>query len=103
MKQASSFQTDYQSNTQTMNQLLRIDESFDVIGREILIGRRKATLYFIDGFAKDDIMEKIMEYFMKIDEKKESEIHSAADFSALMVPYVESDLITSFAEAVTAV
>ena len=103
MKQASSFQTDYHSNTQTMNQLLRIDESFDVIGREILIGRRKATLYFIDGFAKDDIMEKIMEYFMKIDEKKESEIHSAADFSALMVPYVESDLITSFAEAVTAV
>ena len=46
-----------------------INASFDVVGREIKIDKRNAKLYFIDGFCKDEIMVKIMAYFMKAEEK----------------------------------
>lgn len=44
-------------NISLLNQYLPIKRSFDLIGRELIIGQStRAYLLFIDGFAKDDIM-----------------------------------------------
>jgi stage V sporulation protein AF len=48
-------------NLQNLKETLGIGESFDVISREIRIADKRAALIFIDGFAKDDIMQRIME------------------------------------------
>ncbi|MGI6555205.1 MAG: spore germination protein [Bacillota bacterium] len=50
-------------NSDWMSQELGIDRSFDVIRRDISIGDRKAALFFVDGFAKDEIMERILTTF----------------------------------------
>lgn len=47
-------------NSDWMSQELGVDRSFDVIRRDLSIGNRKAALFFIDGFAKDQIMERII-------------------------------------------
>ena len=39
-----------------MNQILPVKESFDLIQRDMLIGGRMASFYFIDGFTKDEVM-----------------------------------------------
>lgn len=52
---------DIQVNKEILKQRLPIGISFDVIGREIVIGQRDAYLVFIDGFAKDDIMIWILD------------------------------------------
>ena len=54
----------YEDNRQILNERLRLSENFDLIGREIRVAGRRAVLYFIDGFTKDDIMEKLMELLM---------------------------------------
>lgn len=45
-----------EENIEILKEHLPIGRSFDVVGRELIIGQRKAYLVFVDGFAKDDVM-----------------------------------------------
>ncbi|MCM8711138.1 spore germination protein [Clostridium sp. SYSU_GA19001] len=56
-------------NIEIIKQSLPIEKSFDIIGREIEIGQIEAYMVFIDGFAKDDIMLRILEVLQPV--KKE--------------------------------
>lgn len=47
-----------------MNQMLPVEDSFDIVQRDIQIGGKDATFYFIDGFTKDESMLKIMDSFL---------------------------------------
>jgi len=49
-------------NVEFMNEVLAVDKSFDVIYRKLRYGNKEFALYFVDGFAKDDIMNQIMMY-----------------------------------------
>ena len=46
-----------------LDHLLAIDKSFDLIHRKLAIGGRDATLYFIDGFVKDELLQKMLQQF----------------------------------------
>ena len=48
-----------EENAGYMNQILPVQESFDLVKRDLLIGGRMATFYFIDGFTKDEVMLKV--------------------------------------------
>ena len=58
----------------------------------------KACFYFIDGFCKDEIMEKILEFLYKI--TPEEMPATAHDFLKNKLPYGEIDLIKTEAEFV---
>ena len=47
-------------NRDAMTHLLPIQDSFDLIQRDISIGGRDASLYFLDGMLKDESMLKIL-------------------------------------------
>ena len=47
-------------NKKIIKENLPVEKSFDVIGRELTLAGREAFLVFVDGFAKDDIMGKIL-------------------------------------------
>ncbi len=83
-----------EENVNYLNTILPVRESFDIIQRDIIIGERKAAFYFIDGFMKDDTMQKLMTSFFMI--KKEDMPSTATGFSKLAVSYVEVDVITDF-------
>lgn len=48
-------------NIEVLDQSLGISKSFDIVNREVKIGGRAASLIFVDGFAKDEIMLFIQE------------------------------------------
>lgn len=73
---------------------LPIEESFDVLQRDIEIGGRASSFYFIDGFMKDEAMVKIMASFFAVTEKNMPD--SARAFSEKVVSYVEVDIINDF-------
>ncbi len=73
-----------------LNDRLKVDKSFDLIYRTIEIGGREACMYFIDGFCKDELMEKILQYFLGI--KADSMPENAHKMCKLCMPYVEVDL-----------
>lgn len=62
---------DIKKNKEILKESIPIKKSFDIIGREILIGQLEAYLVFIDGFAKDNIMLWILEVLQSL---KDSEI-----------------------------
>lgn len=43
---------DFEQNKNYLTQELRVNENFDIVSREIVIGGKKAVFFFIDGFAK---------------------------------------------------
>ena len=73
-----------------IKQKLRVEESFDLIYRTIQIAGRSACLFFIDGMVKDEVMEKIMEFFYSASEESLADAHA---FSKQSIPYVEVDLL----------
>lgn len=70
----------------SINKALRVDESFDLICRPLIIGERNACVYFIDGFIKDDIMQRILDFFDSI---KKEDLQNEHDFLKSKLPYVE--------------
>ena len=55
-----------EENVAYMNSILPVKESFDLIQRDIIIGEKKCTFYFIDGFTKDETMQKLLSSFFMI-------------------------------------
>lgn len=82
--------TSLQENIKYLNKRLNAQVNFDVITREIVMGGRKACIYFIDGFCKDDVMQKMLQYFMELtpDEMPQS----AQEIATKNMPYGEVDL-----------
>lgn len=81
-------------NVDYMNQMLPVEDSFDIVQRDIQIGGKDATFYFIDGFTKDESMLKIMDSFFNI--KEGNMPKDAAAFATTCIPYVEVDVIGDF-------
>lgn len=77
-----------------IDQMLPVQESFDIIRRDMMIGGRESTFYFIDGFTKDEPMLKIMDSFFGV--TQEDMPKTATAFSKECTPYIEVDVIGDF-------
>lgn len=86
----------FSENIDYMNEILPVQESFDMIRRDMYIGDRNATFYFIDGFTKDESMLKIMDSLFKV--KPEEMPREATTFARKFIPYVEVDVLEEFDE-----
>lgn len=73
------------------------ERNFDIINKKINIGQRAAQLFMIDGFTKDEIMEKLIESLIAL--KPEDIPQKAGDFAKL-VPYIDVTPKNTLKEAV---
>lgn len=93
------------SNMEYLAKILHMDKNFDLILRVIELKGHKAAIYCIDGFAKDEVLEKLMEFmFKQTDSMKQPEDFpsDAASFSHLLLPYCEVTVENRFDPAITA-
>lgn len=86
----------FRENIAYLEQILPVKESFDIVRRDMEIGKRTATFYFIDGFTKDESMLKIMDSLFSV--KAEDMPEDGTTFARRHIPYVEVDLVQSFDE-----
>lgn len=93
-KDTKKVSSSFQENIDYMNQVLPVKESFDVLQRDMIIGGKRATFYFIDGFTKDETMLKIMTSFFGVSADAMPE--DATAFAQQCIPYVEVDIIADF-------
>ncbi len=90
--------SDIDYNSRILSEQLRASENFDIVKRDICICGKRAFLLFVDGFAKDDIAEKLIEFFFDITDEKLLE--NAKVFMENCIPYIE---VSSENESDTAV
>ena len=56
----------YAQNVATLDRLLRVEQSFDVLKKKLVLSDGELTLYFVDGFAKDTVLQKLMMHFLSL-------------------------------------
>ena len=81
-------------NVMYLSNVLPVEQSFDIIQRNMVIGGRDSAFYFIDGFTKDEAMLKIMDSFFGV--QAEDMPADATGFAERYVPYVEVDILGDF-------
>ena len=84
--------TNYNENVATLDAIFSVNENFDILKKTLIIGEDELTLYFIDGFVKDAVMQKMMVHFLSLKSLGERTDRTAQDFLFHNVPYVEADV-----------
>ena len=92
------FTDQLEENMAWLNQALHVDKNFDVVYRVLTIADKKACLYFIDGFTKDDSLLKILQGFSSI--KADDMPEDAHSFSKKYLPYGEIGLLSDSREMI---
>ncbi len=93
LESKTEFSKDFYKNKQRIDELFHIDKSFDLMYRVVTIGGKMACFYIIDGFCKDEVMEKILEFLYQIPAVEMPD--TAHDFMKEKLPYGEIDLIST--------
>ncbi len=83
---------DYQTNVEKMRTDLRVAENFDIIARRLPVGKDEMTLFYVDGFVKDGVMQRLMQYFIGLDGLCGEAAEPCRRFADAYVPYVEVDV-----------
>ncbi len=77
----------YEHFLKEMKTRLPIGESFDVKERELVIGGRPATVYFIDGLTNSEIVQRIFAYLMRIPESTSQMASTITEFVRYGMPF----------------
>ena len=84
--------TDYKENVALLDRTLRVRENFDVLKKILTVGEDEITLYYIDGFITDTVMQKMMLSISALKGLGKKSEDSASSFMQKHVPYVETDV-----------
>ncbi len=71
---------------------LRVKENFDILCQKMDIGGHRARLYSIDGLIKDDLMQKLMQFWMSATPEQMQQITSPEQFSEKFLAYTETQI-----------
>ena len=90
----------YEENVRKMDELLRVDESFDLLKKTLQVGDGWLTFYYIDGFIKDGVMAKMMIFLLGLKtvvppERQGASPIPAERFIESNMPYVEAEATDS--------
>lgn len=69
--------------------ILQPEKSFDLVCRNTEIAGRRCALLFVDGMIKDEVMEKMLEYFLKLAPSVWEDVADMQSFARRIIPYVE--------------
>lgn len=97
-KEKASF---YEQMKARLNTELNTKENFDIICKDFYIGGKKSSFFFVDGFVKDDIMEKMMTLWNGV--KEEDMPDDAQEIADRIITYVEVDVTEKEEEMVKGV
>lgn len=89
----------YKENVERLARELRVEESFDVICKRLTLPVGETCFFYIDGFVKDAVMQKLMTHFLSVKKTPKD----AVGFMTENLPYVETDVIEDVATMVSMV
>ena len=93
----------FDADIQKLDGILRINENFDMIKRELIVAENKAVMYYIDGFIKAESMQKLLMSFSSVKEFGSGRDDDAHRLIKTSVPGVEVDVTASLDSIVLAV
>ncbi|MCL2105954.1 MAG: spore germination protein [Oscillospiraceae bacterium] len=95
------FSHSFEQNRAMIQQLLRVEASFDLITRTVRMDGKQAQLYFVDGMVLDDTLERIIDALLKLPPERLRADRSARDFIDDAMPHGEADLTLEAGDFIT--
>lgn len=89
MENPVAFGATFDRNRRLARQILHTDRSTDMVERDVLIGGRESVLFFADGLVQGDVLEKIMEFLLKLTPEQLPSNMTAEQFDKQFVTYIE--------------
>ncbi len=93
---------DYRENVRALSALLAAGESFDLIERRLSVGDGELTLFYIDGFVKDGVMQRLLQFFAEQARLPDAP-RAAPDFARAGIPYGNVEVVADVERMVCAV
>ncbi len=93
----------YETDTKQFDELLRVNESFDIIKREMSVAGKSFAMYYIDGFIQSQSMQKLLMHLTSVKGFGNGDENAAKRFAAESVPAVEVDVTDSVDTLITMV
>lgn len=94
---ADMFGASFPENVRILTERLGVRENFDVICRRLSADAGELAFFYIDGFVKDGVMQRTMQFVMS-----EKRLGTAEDFEK-RIPYVEVEVSGDLDAVLTAV
>lgn len=85
----------------SLRDALGMGKSFDLIEKPLVIAGREARLYFVDGFIKDETMEKVIAFLFSIQEDELVQAQGMQGFNRRFMTYIETQVDGSAQTAAT--
>ena len=76
----NDFALPFEEAAATVNCFLRVHESFDLLVKRLCVGGRRAAFYFVEGLIKDEMLERMLEFFSALTEKQMNAVPNAKAF-----------------------
>ncbi|MBQ4612956.1 MAG: spore germination protein [Clostridia bacterium] len=93
----------YQETVGKIKDKLRVDASFDMMFRELRVGHRAASMFFVDGLTKDEVLERMLEFMAQIPPQDAEGITDAKQFINRFITFIEVDCTADTEKVVTMV
>jgi len=94
-------QEEFQERTEHLDRLLGIGRSFDMVGRNLLIGGRHARFWVVNGYMEDGLVERVIDRWLAVRDLPST--LTAADFVARCISVGDAQTETDESKALTAV
>ncbi|MBQ8840600.1 MAG: spore germination protein [Clostridia bacterium] len=86
----------FEENIKELDNILNVDENFDIIKKEMEINSQRLVMYYVDGFVTAAIMQKLMMHLTTIKDFGNGKQGSVERFIKTGVPAVEVDAVYDF-------
>ncbi len=93
----------FQDNVDWFNETLGVGRSCDIVSRDFLLGSRRARVWVVDGYGKDEVLERMGSFWLSAPAAELKRWTSMQDFVDRFVTFFEVDVEEQTENIVTSV
>ncbi len=94
---------DYMENVRRLDEILGVGRSCDLVNRNYIIGGRRARLWVIDGYGKDETLERMSAFWLSLTEAQVKNLSQMQEFADRFISFSETSVSMDAADIVTSV
>lgn len=93
----------YPDNVRHFNEVLGVGRSCDLVSRDYIIGGKRARIWVIDGYGKDEILERMGAFWLSLTEADLTGLTEMQQFADRFITFSETDVSFDGKDIVTSV
>ncbi len=82
----------YRDNVAYLDGALGVGRSVDMVARDYVVAGRRARLYVVDGYGKDETLERMGAFWLSLTREESASLTEMQDFADRYITFSETDV-----------